>query len=265
MRRVLVSPAVEAELDPAALAQALTPQRLERARCGVCNRWADVDEPMAISVIVGRGLKRTFATHPKCAPSQVLRDDSDDPSGMMPKDGLDVLAVPLIRRPAPHGVVAIEMTGSLTTSAGPTDLVDISISTLLEEGFGLLMSTLDQDIPRPSGWRAIIGAGQLEVTSPAGVPLYLGPVVEMSPWLDAIERSGELVVVAGSLLGTRDPDPVASLEVAIGAGRAVAGIVPANRRVEAAPRNALCPCGSGRKYKHCHGRTDRGGRTPPTL
>jgi preprotein translocase subunit SecA len=20
------------------------------------------------------------------------------------------------------------------------------------------------------------------------------------------------------------------------------------------PRNALCPCGSGKKYKHCHGR-----------
>ena len=20
------------------------------------------------------------------------------------------------------------------------------------------------------------------------------------------------------------------------------------------PRNAVCPCGSGRKYKHCHGR-----------
>jgi preprotein translocase subunit SecA len=22
----------------------------------------------------------------------------------------------------------------------------------------------------------------------------------------------------------------------------------------ATPRNALCPCGSGKKYKHCHGR-----------
>ncbi|MEI9902002.1 MAG: SEC-C metal-binding domain-containing protein [Hyphomicrobium sp.] len=21
-------------------------------------------------------------------------------------------------------------------------------------------------------------------------------------------------------------------------------------------RNALCPCGSGKKYKHCHGKTD---------
>jgi preprotein translocase subunit SecA len=20
------------------------------------------------------------------------------------------------------------------------------------------------------------------------------------------------------------------------------------------PRNAMCPCGSGKKYKHCHGR-----------
>jgi preprotein translocase subunit SecA len=30
---------------------------------------------------------------------------------------------------------------------------------------------------------------------------------------------------------------------------------PSDKRTWAAtPRNALCPCGSGKKYKHCHGR-----------
>ncbi|HEY7904139.1 MAG TPA: glycosyltransferase [Casimicrobiaceae bacterium] len=30
-------------------------------------------------------------------------------------------------------------------------------------------------------------------------------------------------------------------------------------------RNELCACGSGRRYKHCHGRADGGGPTPPRL
>ena len=73
------------------------------------------------------------------------------------------------------------------------------------------------------------------------------------------------------VMDMRHPDPaMAELEMA-GAGEA-AGYAPvpmgtpdAARRAEAVdpndpgtwartPRNAPCPCGSGKKYKHCHGR-----------
>jgi preprotein translocase subunit SecA len=69
----------------------------------------------------------------------------------------------------------------------------------------------------------------------------------------------------------RHPDPAgAQLELA-GAEAGYAtdpgpAMAPAARRSDAVdpnvpatwnrtPRNAPCPCGSGKKYKHCHGRT----------
>jgi preprotein translocase subunit SecA len=46
-----------------------------------------------------------------------------------------------------------------------------------------------------------------------------------------------------------DPEtPVGSTTVQLGEGEKVPG------RVKTPPRNAPCPCGSGKKYKHCHGK-----------
>jgi preprotein translocase subunit SecA len=41
------------------------------------------------------------------------------------------------------------------------------------------------------------------------------------------------------------------LAEAVGAGGAAAAVAAPWAKT---PRNALCPCGSGKKYKHCHGR-----------
>jgi preprotein translocase subunit SecA len=38
---------------------------------------------------------------------------------------------------------------------------------------------------------------------------------------------------------------------------------PAKRSATAAGRNDPCWCGSGKKYKHCHMRTDQAGGAPP--
>ena len=35
-----------------------------------------------------------------------------------------------------------------------------------------------------------------------------------------------------------------------------------NSPVEPLGRNGPCPCGSGKKFKKCHGRIDGGGETP---
>ena len=43
--------------------------------------------------------------------------------------------------------------------------------------------------------------------------------------------------------------------MALGGAQAVAVIDPADPATwRDTPRNAPCPCGSGKKYKHCHGR-----------
>jgi preprotein translocase subunit SecA len=63
---------------------------------------------------------------------------------------------------------------------------------------------------------------------------------------------------AGQELEYADAAPVPAYGTAVQAGRTpmVAAEVDANDPTTwaATPRNAPCPCGSGKKYKHCHGR-----------
>ena len=63
---------------------------------------------------------------------------------------------------------------------------------------------------------------------------------------------------AGQELEYADAVPVPAYGTAVQAGRAplVAAAVDANdpSTWAATPRNAPCPCGTGKKYKHCHGR-----------
>ncbi|MDB5372183.1 MAG: preprotein translocase subunit SecA, partial [Belnapia sp.] len=69
------------------------------------------------------------------------------------------------------------------------------------------------------------------------------------------------------VLDMRHPQPVGEMEMAGGFGyepapstvaatpRQVEGVDPADPATWfRTPRNAACPCGSGKKYKHCHGR-----------
>jgi preprotein translocase subunit SecA len=54
--------------------------------------------------------------------------------------------------------------------------------------------------------------------------------------------------------GGDPPDPHGAAPRRVGAG-GVAVMDPADPSTwTRTPRNSLCPCGSGKKYKHCHGR-----------
>jgi preprotein translocase subunit SecA len=44
-------------------------------------------------------------------------------------------------------------------------------------------------------------------------------------------------------------------QAAIEGSQAATKIEPIRNREEKVQRNAPCPCGSGKKYKNCHGRT----------
>jgi hypothetical protein len=253
--QVLLAPEVEAELTPAERRSAVNPG-VERARCALCNEWADAGEALAVSLVVAGTVRRTFSTHPHCAPSRLIRSLSEDPGAAVPGDGFDA-AVLAVRWPAaPHAAAVVEMTGPPATGTGSADVVDLVdafVSTLVVEGL-VPISRPGDDVPLLTGWRAVVGDGQLEIESPDRGPVYWGPVDAPVVWLEAVEAAGRLVVVTGSSLGIRDPDPWPSLDAAMQAGRAFAGVVPAIRRVAHAGRNAPCPCRSGRKYKHCHGR-----------
>ena len=254
VREVLLAPEVEAELTPAERRSAVNPG-VDRARCALCHEWAGEGEPLAVSLIVAGTMRRTFATHPACAPSRLVRSLDEDPGAVVPGDGFDAAVLPVRWPVPPHAAVIVEMTGPLATGTGTgtPDLVDVFVSTLVDAGL-VPISRPGDDVPLLTGWRAVVGDGQLEIDSPDRGPVYWGPVDAPVVWLEAVEAAGQLVVVTGSSLGARDAEPLGSLEVAMQAGRAFAGIVPAARRVARAARNAPCPCRSGRKYKHCHGR-----------
>jgi tetratricopeptide (TPR) repeat protein len=62
-----------------------------------------------------------------------------------------------------------------------------------------------------------------------------------------VESAGDMLgYPAGLQLGDRLP--------AVPESASRAGVVPSAGRVEKVGRNDLCPCGSGKKYKRCHGR-----------
>ncbi len=64
---------------------------------------------------------------------------------------------------------------------------------------------------------------------------------------------GELEMAGAPASLAPDYPPMGSAAPA----RPAEGVDPADASTWArTPRNAPCPCGSGRKYKHCHGRVD---------
>jgi preprotein translocase subunit SecA len=58
-------------------------------------------------------------------------------------------------------------------------------------------------------------------------------------------------------LASGDPYQGAPMPTRVSAGPLRVGAVDPNdpSTWAATPRNAPCPCGSGKKFKHCHGRT----------
>ena len=95
--------------------------------------------------------------------------------------------------------------------------------------------------PNPYGQQPAYGQPQ----APYGQPGY-GVTPDYSNWF---KRVGAYLI--DGILGT-----LAALPLWIGYGMAIASaetVTNADDPYAGAARNALCPCGSGKKYKKCHG------------
>ena len=69
------------------------------------------------------------------------------------------------------------------------------------------------------------------------------------------EMQAKVDAAAAAEAARRRPVPAPALAFALGDGSAQAEIDPADPGTWGKTgRNAPCPCGSGKKYKHCHGR-----------
>jgi len=99
---------------------------------------------------------------------------------------------------------------------------------------------------------------------PALQPVELPPMeahhVDATTGLDEFEPESELALADAAISGARarrmagpEPEKRAPLQTRRGEGALNPSDPATWGRVA---RNALCPCGSGKKYKHCHGRMD---------
>jgi hypothetical protein len=174
-------------------------------------------------------------------------------------------ALRLLRSPPPPiGDPAID--GSYVMFAEIAQLLDEKQESLREEGMTLGRKVIvehTRDLDPSSPYR---------FTDPAEVPDDLALPGVLGIWYDAhnSERSGDVMIVAmavaanaraedfyypAAMLRAVPPDDMQSLgESLVEMQRKLLG-PPKTVRHDARPgRNDLCPCGSGRKYKKCHGR-----------
>ncbi len=95
---------------------------------------------------------------------------------------------------------------------------------------------------------------------PVDLPPMVAHHVDATTGLDEFEQNPELAMADAAIAGARarrnappEPEKRAPLQSRRGEGAADPNDPATWGRVS---RNALCPCGSGKKYKHCHGKMD---------
>ncbi len=108
------------------------------------------------------------------------------------------------------------------------------------EAFGMFNAMLDELKERVTAMLARVELAPEAPPEPLGI--MAGGMFESHP--DPATVGGELALA--------EAEPVR----VVAGPRHIEAVDPDNPATWAAtPRNAPCPCGSGRKYKHCHGRT----------
>jgi preprotein translocase subunit SecA len=116
------------------------------------------------------------------------------------------------------------------------------------EAFALFNTMLDDLKERVAGAVARVEVGPAQVPQPSFVPM--ATLVESHPqpqspvMAQQMEADGELALA--------EPEPL-RVNAAPLRSEAVDPNDPSTWRNT--PRNALCPCGSGKKFKHCHGKS----------
>jgi preprotein translocase subunit SecA len=120
------------------------------------------------------------------------------------------------------------------------------------EAFGLFEALLEQlrsDVTRQ--------LGALRPLTPEEQAERQRMMEEMQAQMQAdIQTRAEAAsAVAAGDVGARKPAPAGAMAFALDSSATEAEIDPANPETWGKiARNATCPCGSGKKYKHCHGR-----------
>jgi hypothetical protein len=165
-------------------------------------------------------------------------------------------------RPAGSGSDA---TGApfLRATASPTAALVLRVASPLPTDWPVTsdLDAADSQLGHALGWVCEIGAEHVVLINPLGEGAYRAPLPALSDaWLHDVRSSASAAIylLDGDLDGEPDlDDPAAAVNARAAGGAVIAASVrtaisAAYGKPEPVGRNDPCPCGSGRKYKHCH-------------
>ncbi len=126
------------------------------------------------------------------------------------------------------------------------------------EGFGLAADA-ERTLGHAAGWTCTVRRDDVVLRNPLGEGVVRGaaPVLDVA-WLENVHHDGSVAVFL-----VRQEDVGLFAEMTAGAASAAgvlrgatvrADVDPAHHAPPSVGRNEPCHCGSGRKFKHCHGR-----------
>jgi hypothetical protein len=118
----------------------------------------------------------------------------------------------------------------------------------------------DTQLGHAVGWVCEVRRDHIVLLNPLGEGLYRAPLPHLDDaWIHDVRAttSAALFVLPAMPPDVRDPAvavDLAALDGPVTAATVRTAIAEDYGRAEPVGRNAPCPCGSGKKYKHCHGR-----------
>jgi len=241
---------VRALLGPERLAHATDTRRTANAKCAVCQTLIG-DAPLAIVAFASETTTRLVATHVRCHKSVVIQAPGEN---LFPTEAPSIYLSSLFDpQGRPRVTIVLDSVALVMVTSGP-DATDSMTRLLLQEGW-TLMGTGGTQGGFPTGWLVQLDGDRAVILGSTAPALYDGDgPSEPARW--AAVADGALRVVHGTGLGTRDGDVIDAVNRAAKEGRVVTAVLPvrgAAERPARAGRNEPCPCGSGRKFKHCHG------------
>jgi hypothetical protein len=118
----------------------------------------------------------------------------------------------------------------------------------------------DSQLAHAVGWVCEVRRDHVVVLNPLGEGLYRASLPDLDDaWIHDVRAGSSAAVYVLPAMPSGVDDPAAAVDLAALDGPVTAATVRtavADDYGRAAPvgRNAPCPCGSGKKFKHCHGK-----------
>lgn len=158
-------------------------------------------------------------------------------------------------RPAGSGRPAVA-SGFVRTISSPRAGLVITTDSVIPSDWPSVDGSIESNLPHVLGWTCEVRKNDIVVVNPLGEGLVKAPVPELSAsWLDNARHDGSCALFlapSDAEAGFAEMTIAAGASLDLRAGTIRTAVVDDFGKMKAVGRNQPCPCGSGKKYKHCH-------------